>query len=523
MSKSETNSKFEFRKLGFVSGFGFRASKFYWFSLICIATIAFVIVLVATRWGIATSSDSARYIRSARHVLGRETQVASPIEAPAEQAHYPPLYSTVLAIASLGGADPLHAARWLHALLLAANAIVAAEIVRRFTGATGAALFTAAAIAATPGSLIVHTMALSEALFIFLSFLSLGLLAAHLRRPRTGMLIAAALLAGAGMLTRYAGVSLLAAGVVILLMQRRWRDVAIFAAFALLLPAAWSVRNALVLGSATNRVIAFHPVTFGHLIDLAQVCWNWLGWDRPVNVVLTILAALLALVVAAIGWRGRSSDHAASLSRVLVIYIVVTGLVLIASISFVDFHTPIDTRILSPVYAAWVVLAGCALARAKVPVLVFAIALLAWLAVRSSLQVQQLFRDGGGYASPRWRNSRTLAALRPIAQDKWIYTNAPGAVYLLTGRPIIVTVPALYSASSRLPRPEFEADVERMRDDLHSGRAILVYLNRPAASQGYALTEAQLKKRFGLHPIARCNDGGIYDYVAPATTRSSPP
>src|SRR5688500_12653793 len=88
-------------------------------ALIGIATLAMLIVLLASRWGIATSSDSARYIRSARHALGRTPETPIVIEAPAEQAHYPPMYSTVLALISLPGADPLTAARWLHALLLA--------------------------------------------------------------------------------------------------------------------------------------------------------------------------------------------------------------------------------------------------------------------------------------------------------------------------------------------------------------------------------------------------------------------
>src|SRR5688572_29071506 len=126
---------------------------FYWVLLGIIAIGAIVIVLLATRWGIATSSDSARYVRAARQLLGREEIVVLPIEAPAQRAHYPPLYSTLMAVLSICGADPLTAARWLNALLLAANAIFAAELVRRFTRSGAAAIFTAAVIAFLPGSL----------------------------------------------------------------------------------------------------------------------------------------------------------------------------------------------------------------------------------------------------------------------------------------------------------------------------------------------------------------------------------
>src|SRR5687767_12342702 len=75
---------------------GGRASVGYVAALALVAVVAFTVALLATRWGIATSSDSARYIRSARHVLGREVRVEQdvPADAKAEQAHYPPMYST---------------------------------------------------------------------------------------------------------------------------------------------------------------------------------------------------------------------------------------------------------------------------------------------------------------------------------------------------------------------------------------------------------------------------------------------
>jgi hypothetical protein len=500
---------------------------FYWVLLGIIAIGAIVIVLLATRWGIATSSDSARYVRAARQLLGREEIVVLPIEAPAQRAHYPPLYSTLMAVLSIGGADPLTAARGLNALLLAANAIFAAELVRRFTGSGAAAVFTAAVIAFSSGTLIVHTFALSEPLFIVFTLGALGLLASYARNPSWKTLIAGAMLTSAAMLTRYAGLSLLLAGMTFILMLAaapvRSRIVAAlaFAALAAAIPLAWTMYNAIALGSATNRVIAWHPVGFRHLIDVAQACWNWLGGDAPVYPALTFLAAACALAVVIAAFAVRNV-----LAIVLTLFIALTGMVLALSISLIDFHTPLDTRVLSPVYAAWVVLAGSVLAktqaagaRIRIPVTLIAAALFAWGGVRSFATVQQAYRDGAGYAHRRWRESPTLGALRAIPQDKWIYTNAPGAVYLRCGRTIVITVPSPYSASSRLPNPDFDAEMERMRDDLHSGRAILVYLDRPAASQWQALTEMQLRKRFGLHPVfRRTNDGAIYDYVAPSTT-----
>ena len=67
-------------------------------------------------------------------------------------------------------------------------------------------------------------------------------------------------------------------------------------------------------------MIAWHPANFAHLIDLAQVCWNWLGFDTPVHPVLTFLAALLvsAVTVATVVYVRRP------LAIAMVLYIACT-------------------------------------------------------------------------------------------------------------------------------------------------------------------------------------------------------
>lgn len=500
--------------------------------LTVIAIGAFVASLVATRWGISTSSDSARYVRSARHVLGRDVRVeqAVPAEAKAEQAHYPPMYSSVLALVSLGGADPLDAARWLHAALLAANAIVASELVRRFTGSTAAALFVATVSAFSHASIYIHTIALSEPLYIFFSLLSLGLLATHVRRPSWPLLAGSGLLCGAGVMTRYAGWALVPAGAgCLLLLPRRpiplrLRDALVFGAIACVLPFAWSIRNQVVLGSATNRVVAWHPAGMLHLRDAARTAWNWLAAERVVHPALTGLAAIVAATVLILPLvSSRRGDDGARVDRtlpaVMFIFSFAFAALLSVSISLFDYHTPVDARILSPVYAAWVIVAGWLLADAsrRRPALrttAWAIALLlaAWSIDRGARLAHAQYRDGSGFAHRHWRESQTLAALKEkVPHDQRVYTNAPGAIYLLTGRPSIVTLPSKFSASSMRDNPKYADQLRRMREDVASGRAVVVYLRRYARGrQRYIPGEQELRGPLGLAVLARGNDGAIY-------------
>ena len=66
--------------------------------------------------------------------------------------------------------------------------------------------------------------------------------------------------------------------------------------------------------------------------------------------------------------------------------------------------------------------------------------------------------------------------------------------------------------------PEYPQQIEHLRDDMQTGRAVLVYLDRYARTRQYYPKADELKKRLGLHPLARRRDGTIYDYVAPPAT-----
>src|SRR3954469_22886232 len=89
----------------------------FWLALIGVALVAIVVLIMSTRWGLATSSDSARYVRTARGVYESREPSVDAEEPKHEQAHFPPFYPICLAIAGkLSSADPLASARWLHAV-----------------------------------------------------------------------------------------------------------------------------------------------------------------------------------------------------------------------------------------------------------------------------------------------------------------------------------------------------------------------------------------------------------------------
>jgi Dolichyl-phosphate-mannose-protein mannosyltransferase len=520
--------------------------RFFWFGVGLITLAAVVAMIASTRWGIGLSSDSARYVRTARHILGVEPVIESG-EPKHEQAHYPPFFPLALAAFSwITRSDPLVAARWLSIAILAANTVLSAVIVRRFGGSTWAALIAAALVGLSPVSQWMHGWLLTETLFILLSLVAILLLCSYLERPRLSRVTAAGLAGSLGALTRYAGASTGPAGVLSILLlsrqpiRRRILDAAVFAVTFLFLPMLSFARNLLTAGTATNRTIAFHPISLDHLKDAIAALGTWVSplgvdqsrLDAKMHPLLVAIGVLLFVGVVAIGCvvAFRQRNALAMLTSVALLYATCFVALIVFSISFVDFHTPADTRILSPVYIAWVIVLACAAtaaAQAMPParqrVIVAACAFLAVVCIMPSIELlKRRFRDGEGFAHREWRTSPTIAAVRQLPPDTKIFTNAPGVIYLLTRRQEILIVPSAINASSRLPNPEYAGLMARIRDDLRARRGVLVYLKNYGKRRAFYPSEQELRRRLALLPRVRLSDGAIYDASpTPTTTTQS--
>src|SRR5205085_2190566 len=85
-----------------------------------------------------------------------------------------------------------------------------------------------------------------------------------------------------------------------------------------------------------------------HLKIAVETVSGWIVGAGDFSITRVLLVLMLLTTVVVVAWAVRFSRLTTMLALFMVCFI---GL-LIASISFVDFHTPLDDRILSPVYLA---------------------------------------------------------------------------------------------------------------------------------------------------------------------------
>ncbi len=481
-----------------------------WLLGAALALGAALLALQATPHGLGLGRDSFYYVGGARGMLAGEG-FARPTGSGAfiPITHFPPLYSGWLALWARLGFEPLDAARWQAALALAASTFVTFALLRWASGRGLWPVLGAILLGFAPPMILVHSWALSEPLFLLLLLCGLGSLASYLARESRRALVAAGLLAGLAYLTRYAGAALIVAGVLAALAQgvrrdsrrRGLKDAILYFATALPLPLLWSWRNASLSGMVANRVMGWHWDTLFPRMGLgAESLSQWLLPEAiPVPLRLAVLVGVVFLLGAAVLTairparpRSRKAERKQALVLSTALFIGAYSGILLMTMLLLDAATQPDTRILSPLYPAGLLLglAGWDLLADRLDMrramkLAGAIGLIAFtllVAVRGTRKAMTLAQDGQGFASRAWQADPLIGWIQGLPQDVPIYTNELNALYLLAERPAY-SLPLKWDSVRGAPRADFAQNMKIMRERLEEQGAVVV-LFRTLAAQG---------------------------------------
>lgn len=483
-------------------------------ALLLIAVTGILLVLMATPEGAGLSDDSIAYIAGARSMAAgngyREAWLASnqPV------THFPPAFPAVLAFFGFLGIDPLNAARWVNALLFGANAALLGILAWRMSPSLTAGLVLAGLFILSGDQLQVHTMAMSEPLFIFLSLLSIWMFDLYFERDQHWWLGACATFVGMAYLTRYSGLALIATFVVALfILHKSWKKKIVtsvlFVAGTLPWILGWTLRNRLIAENITNRAFAWHPITEENIrIGLRTVSEALIpveAWRREIFKQPMIIEAAIVLILGVVlvwllmkiwnylrnplppippapasqessqGKEGIQTREVVSFTVALFFFAYFAST--ISSMLMFDAATKFRLRILAPMFVCLLILLvylGVWLRGKNRPLVVLLTFLFLGLSAYRQVNTIDFWSRGGmGYASFQWYDSKAMAYLRELPEDTHIYTDEPGAVYLYTGRGNYV-LPDRYDSATALARQGFEEKLAIMRQEILDGRAVLV-------------------------------------------------
>ncbi len=479
-----------------------------------IAVGAAALLLYSTPEGLGLSDDSIGYIAGARSILSGQGYREAWLASNGPVTHFPPGFSSILALIGLSGLDPLRGARFLNALLFGANAFLLGIIGWRMTQSQAAGVILALLFAVNASLFNAHAVAMSEPLYIFFS------LAAFLTFSYSGVeqldvspngksgsklpdsrvwLIATGIFTAFAYLTRYAGLALLATFLVTLILlqdtlRKKLASVGIFLASTLPFLIGWGIRNKVVADNATNRTWVYHPLSAENIetgiYNISEFLIPVENWRRALikipNFFFILIAIITLVLLVWVVYKGLrkflqpSAEQPEILSFTNGLYIFGYLASIFSSMMLFDASTKFKLRILSPVYVALLILLvllghwawqkRSALLRGIITLA--AIVILALSAYDTSAFVTKLHKGGQGYASFKWYDSEAMDFLSQLPADTRIYTNQPGPVYLYTDRPSYV-LPDLVDAVTGLPRERYAEGVQALQEDVLSGNAVL--------------------------------------------------
>jgi hypothetical protein len=484
------------------------------FALALIGLVSFagvVILLYHTRFGPMLVTDSASYIQGAINLrAGRGYSRFTGEEIAVPITGFPPVFSLALAGFSLAGLDIQEVARIFNAVLFGLSVFLGGYFIFRYTGSAFAALLGCFLMLATKSLIVSHSYLLSEALFTFLSLLSILAILRYFRTGGRPVLIISGILVALAILTRYAGLSLAAALPIAIALfgkgswKSRLADISLLGAAILLPVGLWGYRNYALAGTTANRAPGYYPISYDIIVAYID---EWMALFVPTGLgirwrlrVLLIFAGLV-WVAAIFVWREMKSGFLQDrlpkngwtvLPWVLLIYIPIYQVSVLTNTMFFDASAGVGAarRFLAPVLIPAIILVIGMLYRLvwvgpgrplwKASSLIYAL-----LVLGLSAQVTAGFvrdpRFGAERAEARRLWTEMVKGLQELDPSRPLISNDPQQLYLISQRSAYIA-PIRYSRYTRQVNDEFARDVREMKRRMDQEGAILVLFRDPLIS-----------------------------------------
>jgi hypothetical protein len=416
--------------------------------------IGMFLVWYSTTWGAGLISDTFQYVASARSFAagdGFSIPYGDGLLEP--MTKYPPMFSIVLAVFELVGISALQGARLLNIFLFGANILLVFMSVRQLTPSYYFSLFVSLLFSVSFVLIEIHSWALSEPLYICLGLCTVLALARYFKEANHKWLILSAFLAAGVFLTRYVGLSLILAVLIVIFLsrldlKRKLIDALLFASIAVLPIALWTLRGYLLTSTLNDRLIQLHPLTQKNYLSAINVLFEWFLppalVDRSLKLLLLLSGLLLLGVLIHLfrAYKGRwaSLIQNNEIITLHVIYVFTYCAMIIVSKTWVDADIGLSDRMLSPMLVSLLILFAVLLSylwnnveRTRIVIALVALGLFAYYLSGTFTLVPRFHQGGIGIARRGWHRSEPVQALRSYSSFP-IYTNSISSLYLWSDR-----------------------------------------------------------------------------------------
>ena len=323
--------------------------------LIVFPVAAFYLVYLYTKYsGIGISPDSIMYTSAARSLHTNGSLITFNNTAITDfPVFYPFFLWLILAIT---GVDPIAASPVIDGILFASLLFLSGYIIKRFNPTSWVYnwLILAAAVL-SPALLQVYTYLWSETLFIVVILVFVIVARQYFTGHTLKQLLIFALMASVSSITRYAGVTLIGTGGLLLLMDRQLnikikiKHIVIYSITSCLPLVLNLVRNALATSRLTGpREQSITPF-LKNVYYFGTVLCDWAGFSVKVYPFSTLITGVLFIYLIGFLIYNYIKQNVSSYEHIAIAFTFVYGAFIIISSTFSRYER-INSRLLSPIF-----------------------------------------------------------------------------------------------------------------------------------------------------------------------------
>lgn len=427
--------------------------------------------------------------------------------------HWPPLFSILVAfISKLTNTETILAGTVLQLSLYYAFIVFFMSILRQLKVNIKLIILSGILIGISPASANFLNF-LSEGLFIVLMLLSFLFFYKWINNSKLTYLVSSAIFCGLFLLTRYAGIAFVVGYIFyILFFQKekfivRARTIFIYLFIIGLVISPWLFYQSTFDPQIEGRKLAIHIITFSKLLDFFRTVSYWFLGSTLARFLFVMLFIIGVFKINKSNIRIKDFisvflDRYNKVAILSVVLILVYPVSLIVSISFYDSYTPLDNRILSPIFPLLLLLIILILNLLKEhgKRLIFnSIFIFLSLSFSTSifLTYKRHYEYGRGYTKKIWAESQTVKYLRNEKGNIPTYSNGVevGKLFIQDGFQL-------------LPRSYDKINIEKMRKDIFNGSAQIVFFKN-VNWRNYLISEKKLEEIFDPRYFIEFKDGFI--------------
>lgn len=483
------------------------------------AAIGYYAIYLFTKYnGIGISPDSIMYTSAARSLHNHGTLTTFNGHAIVD---FPIFYPVFLGLTFfISGVDPVVAGPVIDGLLFAGVILISGLLMQHFAAKSIIYKWLVlGAIILSPALLQIYTYLWSETLFIFLVFAFFITFSQYLKTHTYITLVVAALVAGISCITRYAGITVIGTGCLLLLIEsaftykERWKRIFTFGAISCSLLIANLVRNRLMTGTGTGPREASVTGFWQNMIYFGGTIVDWVTIPSEADSValavgiFTIVGLMIAL------WFHTFRKNLNNYLVIAIAFSLIYGLFIVISSTFSRYER-INDRLLAPMYIpmiwalTWWIIHMPKRWGPKIKLPIYILFGLGALLIEYRLYKvdYQRFDDqcdygNPGYTDDDWKDSEITKYMRQhnelFKTEVPVYSDAPEAIYFHTGHKGIKLLPHRY----------FPKTVAQFMGQKHYYLIWYTNLDNPEL-----INLKYIQQRKNLKKLQQFADGGIYEY-----------